>query len=237
MADWPLFAVGVFGSVVEGGPHARNGNGGRHYTLSIDVLCVCTANMCRSPLLEVLLASALRARGATAHVHSAGTMADGRGAVHEMIDLAADRGLDLQAHVGRRLDPEMIRGADLVLPLAREHLREVVVACPDAFARTYTPKELVRRAAAVGGRRPDEPLPDFLARVHEGRSAQQLMRADPADDVADPIGGPRSGYVRTASELDGLSAAIGALLAPIPGPGSTIGAPHPDRTFSPLQET
>ena len=85
---------------------------------------------------------------------------------------------------------------------------------PDAFARTFTPKELVRRAAAVGGRRPGEALPAFLDRVHEGRTPQQLMGNDAADDVADPIGGPRSGYERTAVELEQLALSIAALLAP-----------------------
>ena len=192
--------------------------------------------MCRSPLLEVLIASALRARGVDAHVHSAGTMADGRGAVPEMVELAAQRGLDLRTHVGRRLDPELVRGADLVLPLAREHLREVVVTSPEAFGRTFTPKELVRRAVAVGGRRPDEALDVFLARAHEGRTAHQLLRADPADDVADPIGGPRSGYERTASELDGLTAAIAVLLTPILASGASPGTPGSSRSLSPLQE-
>jgi protein-tyrosine-phosphatase len=170
--------------------------------------------MCRSPMLEAFLGSALRARGADAHVHSAGTLADGRPAVREVVEVSADRGHDLRPHVGRRLSPEMIRDAALVLPLAREHLREVVVMAPEAFPRTFTPKELVRRAAAVGGRRPDEPLTAFLDRAHEGRTPQQLMGNDPADDVADPIGGPRAGYERTAVELEQLAVALAALLAP-----------------------
>jgi protein-tyrosine phosphatase len=165
-------------------------------------------------MLEVFLGSALRARGADAHVHSAGTLADGRGAVVHVVDVAGDRGHDLAHHVSRRLGPELVEGADLVLPLAREHLREVVVTSPDAFFRTYTPKELVRRATAAGGRRPDEALDDFLARLHEGRTVQELLRDDPADDVADPIGGPHSGYERTAVELEQLALTIAALLAP-----------------------
>lgn len=173
--------------------------------------------MCRSPLLEVFLGSELRARGADAHVHSAGTLADGRGAVREVVDAAAGRGHDLTAHASRRLDPELVAGADLVLPLAREHLREIVLMVPDAFGRTFTPKELVRRAAAVGGRRADEDLPTFLSRVHEGRTPQGLLGSDPADDVADPIGGPRSGYERSADEIQQLASAVARLVAPQPG--------------------
>lgn len=192
--------------------------GGRHYTRPIDVLCVCTANMCRSPLLEVFLGSELRARGAGARVHSAGTLADGRGAVREVVDAAADRGHDLTAHASRRLDPELVAGADLVLPLAREHLREIVLMSPEAFGRTFTPKELVRRAAVVGGRRADEDLAAFLARVHEGRTPQELLGDDRADDVVDPIGGPRSGYERSADEIQQLAMAVARLVAPLPAP-------------------
>ena len=90
-------------------------------------------------MLEVFLGSALRARGADAHVHSAGTLADGRGAVDHVVDVASDRGHDLTRHVSRRLSPELVEGADLVLPLAREHLREVVVTSPESFVRTFTP--------------------------------------------------------------------------------------------------
>jgi protein-tyrosine-phosphatase len=191
-------------------------------------------------MLEAFLGSTLRARGADAHVHSAGTMADGRGAVREIIDVSAERGHDLRSHVGRRLSPELVRGADLCLPLAREHLREIVVMAPEAFARTFTPKELVRRAAAVGGRRPGEALPAFLDRVHEGRTPQQLMGNDPDDDVADPIGGPRSGYERTAVELDQLALSIAALLVPVGAePLATTSAPGVDPTspLRPFQET
>jgi protein-tyrosine phosphatase len=168
-------------------------------------------------MLEVFLGSALRARGADAHVHSAGTMADGGPAVHHVVDVTAQRGLDLADHRSRRLDRDLVEGADLLLPLAREHLREIVVTSPEAFPRTFTPKELVRRASAAGGRRPDEPLDVFLARLHEGRTPQQLLRDDPADDVADPIGGPRSGYERTAAELEQLALSIAALLVPARG--------------------
>jgi protein-tyrosine-phosphatase len=191
-------------------------------------------------MLEAFLGSALRARGADAHVHSAGTMADGRGAVREIIEVSAERGHDLRSHVGRRLSPELVVGADLCLPLAREHLREIVVMAPEAFARTFTPKELVRRAAAVGGRRPGEELPAFLERVHEGRTPQQLMGNDAADDVADPIGGPRSAYERTAVELEQLALSIAALLVPV---GADALAPtavpggDPTAPVRPFQET
>ncbi len=184
-------------------------------------------------MLEVFLASDLRARGLDAHVHSSGTLADGRPAVPEVVDAAAQLGHDLRAHQSRRLSVDEVRAADLVLPLARQHLREIVVAVPDAFGRTFTPKELVRRAAAVGGRAPGEPLDAFLARLHLGRRPQELVRDDPLDDVADPIGGPTSAYTRTAAELQQLAAAIAVLLVP----DDAIVRPVPPSSLSPLQES
>ena len=178
-------------------------------------------------MLEVLLDAALRARGTEGHVHSAGTRADGRPPVTEVVDVLDARGFDVRDHLSRPLDADLVAGADLVLPLAREHLREAVVARPDAFARTFTPKELVRRAGASGGRRPDEELPAFLARLHEGRSAQELMGDEPADDVADPIGGPRSGFERTAVELTELAGAIAAILVPVRDPDAVTLSAHP----------
>jgi protein-tyrosine-phosphatase len=189
--------------------------------------------MCRSPMLEVFLAAEVRARGADARVHSSGTLADGRPAVPEVVDAAADLGFDLRGHASRRLTADQVRDADLVLPLARQHLREIVVDVPEAFARTYTPKELVRRAAAAGGRGPDEPLDQFLVRLHQGRRSQDLVRDDPVDDVADPIGGPRSGYERTAAELRRLAADIAVLLVP----AHAAARPAPPSSLSPTQES
>src|SRR5690606_9352091 len=96
----------------------------------------------------------------------------------------------------------------------------------EAFGRTFTPKELVRRAGLAGGRRADETLDVFLARVHEGRTARELLGDDPVDDVVDPIGGPRAGYARAAAEIEQLAATIAALVAPLGTPvPSTVAAP------------
>jgi hypothetical protein len=57
------------------------------------------------------------------------------------------------------------------------------------------------------------------------------MGNDPDDDVADPIGGPRSGYERTAVELEQLALAIAALVAP-----ESV-ALAPSSSLSPSQET
>ena len=164
-------------------------------------------------MLEVMLGTALRARGLEAHVHSAGVWEPGHPASPHSVSEAGDRGLDLAGHRSRVIDPDLVEAADLVLGLAREHVREVAGLVPAAFPRTFTIKELVRRGRALGPRRPEQPLDQWLATVGDGRQAATYLRPDPDDDVADPIGGTRGQYARTAVELEELSAALAGLLA------------------------
>jgi protein-tyrosine-phosphatase len=99
---------------------------------------------------------------------------------------------------------ELVEQADLVIAMAREHVREAVLLVPDAWTKTFTLKELVRRGGEVGGRY-DEPLSAWLLRVHAGRTYASLLGDSDEDDVADPIGSPREFYDRTATELDQLT--------------------------------
>jgi len=215
-------------------PPDGNGPGVRAYNRFIDVLCVCTANVCRSPMLEVMLDAALRARGVTAHVRSAGVWEDGHPASAHSVSEAAARGLALGSHRSQVLDPEVVGRADLIVALARRHVRDVAGLVPGVFPRTFTLKELVREGTRVGPIRREESLPDWLAEVGRDRVAPTYLRPDPADDVADPVGGTRSQYARTARELDLLASALADLLSPLASDPSPVGtdrsAPLPDRS-------
>src|SRR4051795_10625813 len=66
------------------------------------VLMVCTGNICRSPMAQVLLEQALRKRGFDVRVESAGLGAlVGRGADPMAMQLMEKRGLDLKTHRAR----------------------------------------------------------------------------------------------------------------------------------------
>lgn len=155
-------------------------------------------------MAEALLRDRLAARGIEARVHSAGELGDGVEASGGSVRAMAARGLDLSAHRSRRGTPDMLRESDLVIAMARRHLRGAVAAAPETFPRTYTLKELVRRGAVHGGRRADETLEEWLRRVHEGRTTAALLGEHPDDDVADPIGQPDHAYETTARELEQL---------------------------------
>jgi len=157
---------------------------------------------------------------ADVRVSSAGLHPGGRPATRHSVDTMAARGLDLSGHVSRQLEPAMVARADLVICMAREHVREVAVIDRAALARTFTLKELVRDATAVGPRHPDEPLSQWLERVGAERRPESLLGAgyDEAYDIDDPIGRSRADYDATAAELDHLLALL-VELAWRPAPG------------------
>ena len=173
---------------------------------------LCTGNTCRSPMAAVLLGRRLEEAGVKAVVTSAGMLFDGKPATDHGQAVMADRGLDTSAHRSRRLRPELVGGQDIVIGMARTHVREAVALSPDVWKRAFTLKEIVRRGEERGGRSPGESLEDWLARLHAGRRLPDLLGESDADDVADPIGGPRRNYERTAEELDDLTARLARLL-------------------------
>jgi len=155
-------------------------------------------------MAEVLLRHRLDDLGVDARVASAGLLQSGQRASDHGVDIVRGRGLDMTTHRSRAMSRDLLWSADLILGMAREHVREAVVLDPALWPRTFTLKELVRRGEAVGPRRAHESLTDWLARVGQGRRISDLTGSSPADDVADPYGGPRTAYERLAAELDGL---------------------------------
>jgi protein-tyrosine phosphatase len=106
------------------------------------ILMVCTGNICRSPIAEVLLAARL---GQGRAVESAG--------IHALVgwpadavarELMAERGLDLAPHRARQLTAAMVRSADLILVMEEGQRREVEALDPSARGR-------VHRLGRIGG--------------------------------------------------------------------------------------
>ncbi len=146
----------------------------------------------------------LEQRGIKARVLSAGLLQAGNPADSHGVNVLSGLGIDLSAHRSQSMTEELLQRADLILAMAREHVREAVVRVPQIFPRTFTLKELVRRGRQIGPRQAGEPLERWLARAHSGRTPRDLMGGSREDDVADPIGRPRSAFERMVDELSGL---------------------------------
>jgi protein-tyrosine phosphatase len=177
-----------------------------------EILVLCTANVCRSPMAEAMLVRELAVRGQRAEVTSAGIAGGGTLPVPGEVTLVlAEYGLDMSGHRSRPMTPAGLARADLILALAREHLRHAVVAVPQAWPRAFTLRELARRGAQAGPRAAGETLGDWLARAQAGRSRLALLGDGEPDDVADPFGGPLINYQRAAAQISGAVAQIADL--------------------------
>ena len=183
----------------------RNGVRANPRLGAIDILVLCTGNICRSPMAEAFLRRRLADLGVEARVHSAGRLFIDSPATAEGVAAMRALGYDTSTHRSRRLMPEMARSADLILAMAREHIRDVAVIGQDVWPRAFTMKELVRRAGAVGTRSAGQPFDEWLAKVHAGRTTADILGSSPDDDVDDPIGRSPAFYGRTAAEIEALT--------------------------------
>ena len=171
------------------------------------ILVVCTGNVCRSPIAEGFLRTALARRlGPDApNVSSAGTLGwEGSGAMPEAVQAASEREVDIGSHRARRLAVEMIDDTDLSVCMAPEHREEVGRLAPDAEDRTFTLKELVRILEHLPGAERDskaQGLPKRVSKAAEFR--RDGFRGNPFDDdIADPLGLPIDSFRAVAWELD-----------------------------------
>lgn len=166
-------------------------------------------------MAEVLAADRLGRRIPDLAVASAGLVLEGRPAEPGAVRAMARRGLDLTGHVARRLTPAVAAGADLVLGMEPRHVRAAVVDGGVPLERAWTLLGLVARGRRLGGRRADEPLGAWLARVGEGRQPTDLLGDDPAESVPDPMGGTDRDFEEVAATI---AAAVDELADLLAGP-------------------
>lgn len=139
--------------------------------MTFSILSVCTGNICRSPLAELIIADALKSFP-DVEVSSSGTGAlVGSGVPEQAQRLASAVGIDASRHVARQFDVAALRDADLIVTMAREHRRIVVESFPAAMRRSFTLRELSRIANVA------EPSLADAVRGAGASSASEGMRA------------------------------------------------------------
>lgn len=179
-----------------------------------ELVIVCTANICRSPLAEAMLAEAAAERlgpDAPVHLSSSGIHGlAGEPAAPLSADEATGRGLDLSGHVARVTDAEAVGRADLILTMTERHRGRIVRLHPAAARSTFTIREFARLTGALKPLEGDLSVRErvrFVTRLAHGARAY-VARPSEEEDVADPYGGPREGYIETADQLAELVDAI-----------------------------
>ena len=181
----------------------------------IEILTICTGNICRSPLAALSLAD--RLTGLDVSLHSSGTRA--RRALPmpaQAIRLGAELGIHAQRtelHRSRPLTLTDMQGSDLILAMAREHRREVVELDPSKVRKCFTIREFARlsgnlsdaaivHASNVGGSDHQLRMASVLSIVAAQRSVVLPPSRLEDDDVVDPYGRSQSVYRQTATELE-----------------------------------
>ena len=175
------------------------------------LMCVCTANRCRSPMAEMLAKQALTERGSDAEVVSAGRLEGGVEASAGAVAAMKRRGLDLSGHTSARLDSYTLAHADLVLVMERAHLSDVYQTQPEALGRSFTLGEFPALLEAItdpaSGSAPDDPVQRARQRIVLADGSRDRMRIlvnDDSTDIADPMGRWNLHYRRTAKRLEEL---------------------------------
>lgn len=191
--------------------------------MTFRILTVCTGNVCRSPLAEQLLRARLNPSIVT--VKSAGVSAlVGVGMPEPALEWANRLGVtDAASHVAQQVTVELIRGADLVLAMSREHRRALVELTPAATRKTFTIRELAHIAAGIGDDELRAEVAGSTDAVEALRAAVDLASAlrgvvepvaSPDDlDVIDPYRQSAAVYEQSATQLAPAADAVALFLA------------------------
>ena len=115
------------------------------------IIAVCTANICRSPVVEAVLQAKLDGLGKGKwQVESAGTWAqNGQAASRYSREILAERGLDISGHASQVITREMLEGAALVLCLAEGHAEAMRAEFPDQASKIFLLTEMVGQRYSI----------------------------------------------------------------------------------------
>lgn len=152
--------------------------------MTFRIMTVCTGNICRSPMAEVVLRAHLAAAGLTAAVDSTGVSSEEHGNPMDPRAVATLReaGYEPSRHTARRVRPHELGERDLVLAMTASHAAALRRLAPEhadkvVMLRAFDP------AAPVGG-------------------AEHLL------DVDDPWYGDRSAFATTLAEIEAAAPGI-----------------------------
>jgi protein-tyrosine phosphatase len=139
------------------------------------ILIVCEGNICRSPMAEGLMASALpqvmfRSAGLGAML---GSPAD-----EIAVQLMLQRGIDISAHRARQINRALCLDSDMVLVMEREQRQRLEETYPEACGRVFRLGEHINQDVPDPYRKPAAAFEAALAIMEDGIShwVQRIRR-------------------------------------------------------------
>jgi len=176
------------------------------------ILTICTANICRSPMMEILLHARLDPK--RFEIASAGVRGWDAAPIDSMVVLELARlGHKATGHKSRTLDVHHVEQADLVLTASREHRASVLAMSPKALRKTFTLREF---AALIDSVESDS-LEDLVVDASRRRSTA------PTDvDLPDPYMQEPAVHHRVAEDIAAAVDVVATRLSGLPARGHAI---------------
>jgi protein-tyrosine phosphatase len=165
----------------------------------VNILFVCTGNVCRSPMAEGFLRYEAARRHLDIETRSTGTHAwHGRAATIEGRRVMNDHGVSIDDHRTIELDQDLVDWADLLIGMSREHVRDTVRTFPEAASKTFTMKGLLELLGSL------PPYTETVAWLDAANSMRDRAESITDADIDDPIGERQAAYDRVAAEIRDL---------------------------------
>lgn len=149
----------------------------------LNVLFICSGNICRSPYAAALLSRELAGLGIdsdSVKVESAGTLdLGGRGASRLAHQLAAERGLDLSQHLSRQVDKGMLYHADIVVAMTPSHAVYLAELSRDALRKTVVwdipdPYGLTERSYGIAFAQIDQAMVPLINEIKKKIAMEEI---------------------------------------------------------------
>lgn len=173
-----------------------------HEDQAAKVLFVCTGNVCRSPVAELVLRSQV---DESVTVLSAGTRAQNDQPISEpMATVLGENDVCAADASSEPLTESLIRLSDLILTMTVAHRAKVVSLVPSAVRRTFTLLEFARLVGAINleealGHSDAERIQRLIPLAIAQRAKLSVQRFN--DDVRDPVNRGRSANRKAFQEI------------------------------------
>ena len=171
-------------------------------TEPLSVLFLCTANICRSPAMELIARDLAGPAGVT--FSSSGTHARSGHRMNPVMAATVPH-LDSTGFRSRRLTPEILASADLVLVAESVHRQHVLDDFPQLHRTCFTLGQFVAAAQA---------LPGLTGRELVAAAGQLRTPSAPEHDVADPF---RRGDAAARTATATITAMLGDVVPRLTG--------------------